>query len=180
VVRLWDVANPAQPRPVGQPVSVGITVVDSLAFSPHGHTLAAGAFDGTVRLWDVADPAHPRRLGRPLSAGASVVDSVAFSADGHTLASAGGGVVQLWDVAHPAHPRPIGQPLTGGAGRVFSVALSRDGHTLASGTYDGATRLWNLNVGYAIEHICTTAGGLTPQQWHEYVPLSPYQPSCTR
>ncbi|HEY6277075.1 MAG TPA: AAA family ATPase [Streptosporangiaceae bacterium] len=179
MVRLWDVANPAHPVLLGQRLTVGITVVDSLAFSPSGHTLAVGSFDGTVRLWDVADPAHPRRLGRPVTTGAQAADSLAFSRDGHTLATGnGGGTVRVWDVTDPKHPRPTGQALAGGAGAVFSVAFSRDGHTLAVGTYDGAARLWNLDIGYAIEHICTAAGGLTPQQWHQYVPLSPYQSSC--
>ena len=86
-VRLWDVADPAHPRPLGQPLTSG-AVVNSVAFSPDGHTLASGSADGTIRLWDVADPAHPSPLGQPLtSGGTAAVDSVAFSPDGHTLAS---------------------------------------------------------------------------------------------
>jgi WD40 repeat protein len=87
------------------------------------------------------------------------------------------GTVRLWDITDPAHPRPLGQPLAGGVGG-GSVAFSPGGHTLASGIGDGTVRLWNLNVQYAIERICATAGGLTPQQWNQYIPQLRYQPSC--
>jgi WD40 repeat protein len=176
-IRLWNVSDPARPLSLGRPLPVGVGAISSVAFSPGGRTLAAGSYDGTVRLWDVADPARPRRLGQPVNTGASTVYSVAFSPDGRTLASGGdGGGIRLWDVADPARPQRLGPPLSSGA--VLSVAFSRDGRTLASGTYDGAVRLWNLNVGYAIQRICATAGGLTPQQWHEYIPQLPYQPTC--
>ena len=52
------------------------------------------------------------------------------------------------------------------------------GHTLASGGDDGTTRLWDLNVQYAIKRICATAGGLTPRDWNKYMPELRYQPSC--
>jgi WD40 repeat protein len=107
------------------------------------------------------------------------VDSVAFIPGGRTLV--GGdrdGTVRLWDVTDPAQPRTLSQPLTGSGTAVDSVAISADGRTLASGSVDGIIRLWNLNVQYAIDRICATTGGLTPQQWNEYIPQLGYQSSC--
>ena len=76
-------------------------------------------------------------------------------------------------------PRPLGQPLAGGVG-AGSVAFSVAGHTLASASAsgDGTVRIWNLNVQYAIDRICATAGGLTPRRWNQYIPQLPYDPSC--
>jgi WD40 repeat protein len=106
---------------------------------------------------------------------------VEFSRDGHTLASGDfDGTVRLWDVTDPADPRPLGQPLTGSTTPVDLVTFSPDGHTLAIGNADGTAWPWNLNVQYAIQRICATAGGLTPRQWNEYIPQLQYQPSCVR
>jgi len=103
---------------------------------------------------------------------------VVISADGHTLASGNdAGKVRLWEVTDRVRLRPLGQPLTGSAASVGSLAFSPDGHTLASGSGDGA-RLWNLRVQYAVDRICSTAGGLTARQWNEYIPQLRYQPSC--
>jgi WD40 repeat protein/transcriptional regulator with XRE-family HTH domain len=145
-VQLWDVADPAHPRLLGQPLTGnGSFPAQSVAFSPHRATLAAGSGDGTIRLWDVADPSHPRPLGQPLTSSGSAINSVAFSPGGHTLASGDAdGVIQLWDIADPAHPRPLSQPSTGGTGTALSVTFSPGGHTLASGDADGVIRLWDI------------------------------------
>jgi hypothetical protein len=73
---------------------------------------------------------------------------------------------------------PLPSLLAAGAGSVNSVAFSPDGHALASGSDDGTTRLWNLNIQHAISRICAVAGGLTPQQWHEYIRQPQYQTTC--
>ncbi len=179
-VQLWDVTDPVYPRTLG-PVqaSAGGISIESVTFSPDGHTLASGDNAGKVRLWEVADPVHLRPLGQPLTGAAAAVDSLAFSLHGNLLASGSlDGAVRLWEVADPAQPRPLGQPLTGSTVAVDWVAFSPDGHMLASGSDDGTTRLWNLNVHYAINRICAAVGGLTPQQWNDYIPRLPYQPTC--
>ena len=43
-VRLWDVADPAHPRPLGQALTGARP--ESVVFSPDGHTLASGGYDG--------------------------------------------------------------------------------------------------------------------------------------
>jgi WD40 repeat protein/transcriptional regulator with XRE-family HTH domain len=181
-IRLWDVADPTHPHLIG-PTLTGSSgsgkAVSSVAFSRHRHLLAIGDYGGTIQLWDVTDPVHPRLGGQNVTGGAVKVDSVAFSSDGRTLASGDyGGTVRLWDITDPAYLRPLGQPLTGGGVEVDSVVFSPDGHTLASGSDDGTTRLWDLNVQSAINRICAVAGGLTPQQWLEYIRQLRYRTTC--
>ena len=144
-VRLWDVADPAHPRPLGQPLT-GSATVQSVAFSPDGRTPAIGDAHGTVQLWDAAILAYPGRVPAPLQPviSSTAVGSIAFSPDGRTLAIGSlNGTIQLWDVAGRAHLRLLGQPLTGSAA-VRSVAFSPDGRTLASGDGGGAVWLWNV------------------------------------
>ena len=86
-VRLWDVADPAHPRPLGQPLT-GSAAVQSVAFSPDGRTPAIGDAHGTVQLWDAAILAYPGRVPAPLQPviSSTAVGSIAFSPDGRTLA----------------------------------------------------------------------------------------------
>ena len=171
---------PGIPYPFGPFLTSSSSVV-GMAFGRDGRTLAVGGLNGTVQLWGVAEPAHstdPSSVA--LTGSTAFVDSVAFSRDGRTLAAGDvNGAVRLWDVTDPGHPRPLGQPLTVSTVAVDSVAFSPGGGTLASGSDGGITQIWNLNVGYAIERICATTGGLTAQQWNEYIPQLRYQTACT-
>ncbi|OAA24002.1 WD domain, G-beta repeat-containing protein [Frankia sp. EI5c] len=131
---------------LGQPLRNEAYPVNSVAYSPDGHTLATGSAHHRLRLWDVRDPTHPTLLGQSPTGHANWVNSVAYSPDGHTLATGSDDrTVLLWDVRDPTHPTPLGQPLTSQTGAVLSVAFSPDGSLLATGSADNTVRLWDLD-----------------------------------
>ncbi|WP_230202829.1 WD40 repeat domain-containing serine/threonine protein kinase [Parafrankia discariae] len=100
-VSLWDVASPAAPRFLSEPLRARRAAVNAVAFSPAGNILASAGCDQVVRLWDTTAPADPRPLGEPLRGHAGWVNSVAFSQYGDVLASAGeDGTVRLWPTRH--------------------------------------------------------------------------------
>ena len=89
-VLLWDLADRAEPRRLGDPLTGhtdGVTVggVRPGRADPGQRRLTTM---GAVLLWDLADRAKPRRLGEPLTGHSDGVDSVAFAPDGQTLATA--------------------------------------------------------------------------------------------
>ncbi len=70
-------------------------MVEDVAFSPDGKTLALASCEGTVQLWDVANG----KLLETLKGHSSAVSAVVFSPDGRTLASGGSDqTVRLWNV----------------------------------------------------------------------------------
>ncbi|WP_232109629.1 WD40 repeat domain-containing protein [Streptomyces buecherae] len=126
--------------PLRRRLPVGRAVA-SVAFAPHGRTLAVSDRDGTVTLWDVASG----RRRATLAGSAAGARSVAFSPDGRTLAAGcgPGGAVRLWDVSGQ-RPRPgLDGPTAGAAW----VAFSPDGRTLATSGPRAPTRLWRVADG---------------------------------
>ncbi len=142
-VRLWDLTDRTEPRPLGAPLTGNTGNVVAVAFSPDGHTLATASTDSIV-LWDVANRTRPSRIGAaPVRLGGPV-QALAYAPDGHTFAAGAGRTIQLFDVSAAPRPQPLGPPLIGPAGLVRALTFSPDSHLLVSGGDDNAVRLWDV------------------------------------
>jgi WD40 repeat protein len=160
-VLLYDLTTPADPRPLGAPLTGFPERVNAVAFSPDGKTLvgaseAAGYRgpgipppganqNGRVILWDVTDPGAPRQLREPLTGHRGSVRAAVISPDSRTLAYGGtDGKVYLWDIDVSSTPRQIGQPLVAGNGTITALTFTPDGNTLAAAGSDNVVRLWDV------------------------------------
>ena len=124
-------------------------VINAVAFSPDGKTLAVSGYR-EVLLHNVEGGALTARL-----VGMSErLNSIAFSQDGASLIAAGGtparfGEVQVWDVASAKLKRSI----TVTTDTVFGLSLSPDGKELAIGAADNSVRLIEASSGKELQKI---------------------------
>jgi WD40 repeat protein len=136
-VRVWDASTGAQVlRPLrgGDPRMGEQDVTLSVAFSPDGHTIAAGgntvgvdsrvSAGSPLRLWN-ADTGAP--VGKPVFGNYGRIFWVALSPDNGMIVTGGSDkTVRRWD-AHTGEP--IGEPLNFQES-VSEVAFTRDGHRI--------------------------------------------------
>ncbi|MFD4291718.1 NACHT and WD repeat domain-containing protein [Rhodococcus sp. NPDC058505] len=143
-VQVWDVADPARPRPLGEPITIRTRFTWELAFSPDNRTLATGDDDTSVQLWNLTDPAHPIPWGDRLDGPSNLVRTAAFSPDGSTLvaADADGGVF-AWRVDDPARPVPQHVDDGGGGAGINAVSFAPDGSAMATGSDDQTVVMWD-------------------------------------
>jgi predicted NACHT family NTPase len=100
-------------------------MVNAVAFSPDGRTLATASWDQTIKTWDVATGKERASFAGHQAA----VLCLALAPDGNTLATGGRDfTIKLWDVGKA---REV-VSLVGHTAEVRSVAFSLDGKTLAS------------------------------------------------
>jgi WD40 repeat protein len=117
--------------------------ITSVAFSPDGHQVLTGSYDGTARLWD----ATTATLVRNFVGNFGPVNSVAFSPDGHqVLTGSYDNTARLWD----AGTGTLVRNFEGHSDQVASVAFSPDGHQVLTGSYDNTARLWDAGTGMLV------------------------------
>jgi WD40 repeat protein len=123
-------------------------MVDLLAFSANGETLATRAYDGTVRLWNVASRREMTRLpiGRQLS-------SLALSPDGRILMTSIGGNLCRWEIG-TARRVTFPGPQT----EIISLVYAPDGRTLATAARDGTVKLWSVSANEEVGVLRGAAG----------------------
>ncbi len=116
------------------------SLINSVAITKDGKTLATGGGDDTLRLWDV----ETGRQIKSFSGHRYYIISVALSRDEKFLASGGfDQTVRVWNIE-------TGRQINlfeGHTDFVLSVAFSPDGKTLASCSRDKTIRLWDLETG---------------------------------
>jgi WD40 repeat protein len=149
-IQLWNISDPSRPRLLDTPLGPlpnqhgQVSLILSVAFSPDGSTVAAGAADEDVHLWRVTNPSQPVSLGW-LTNDTDSVTSVAFSPNGDFLATGSADdTATVWSIADPASALLAYPTLSGHTGAIRAVAISPDGHTLVTASADGTIRLWNL------------------------------------
>jgi WD40 repeat protein len=182
MVRLWLIAGPQNPMPLGSPFKGNDHEVDSVACSRSGGVVAL-AGTATVTMWELAAQT-PIPHGALVASHGQAVSSVTFSPDGKTLtAAADDGLVTPWDLTDPGNTNPLGPPLSAhGAPVPRSRSSSRPADN-GYGERRQKMRLWDLRtpchsqrpMAYA---LCADRTGLNPNEWKCQIPALPYQKTC--
>lgn len=111
--------------------------VNSLAFSPDGHTLVSGGADSTIKIWhvkalDLIDILHKHN---------GMVRCVAFTPDGRMLATGGDDrKIMFWDLMQ----RQVKITLCLDDTAAHALAFSPDGRTLITGSYR-KIKVWRIS-----------------------------------
>ena len=170
-IRLWETATGKELHQLRRPEDlftldllefkfrpVVEDIVESLAFSPDGKTLATGDRGTNIGLWDVATGKQLHYFsyltGFYIGVPQDMHVVVAFSPDGKTLASGGGrGPVSLWEPVTGKRLQQFGSSVA----PISWITFSTDGGTLATGygylAGNQPSRLWDPATGKELRRL---------------------------
>jgi WD40 repeat protein/serine/threonine protein kinase len=124
-------------------------LVNRMAFSPDGRTLASPSHDGTIRLWDMETGEELQRFEGHVAR----VWDVTFSPSGDRIATASGDqTARIWDIETGDEIHR----LIGHLGAVLHVTFSPDGRlvaTTSSLSSDLSVHLWDSETGIRIAQL---------------------------
>ena len=135
-VRIWDVADPASPQRIGQPLAHGGPVY-GVAFSPDASRLVSASLDGVARIWDIESGEATAVVDRGQN---GVVLDADWSADGKLVAvssdaDGAGAELALVDTETEATVSTSEVPAPG------TVAFDPAGEHVVSGGLGGLARI---------------------------------------
>jgi hypothetical protein len=136
-LRVFDLGDPANPRPVGSLDEVTATGFDGTPggpiFAAAGNVFLGGTHASSgqtgLQIADVSDPTRPRWVGAAATQG-SARDVTAAGGHAYVIDSFG---LLVFDVSDPGSPRPVARELLNGA---IDIALSED-HVLVAASSGG-------------------------------------------
>ena len=147
-----SLVDPTLKSPSGKVAKAAhISLVESMAFSPDGKTLATGSFQ-ELTLWDAEKGEVKQRIGavgdKP-STFADRVVAIAFSADGKLFATGGGAPTEDGEIKifETAGGKLVGDIKNGHSDTVFGVAFSPDGKLLATCAADKFVKVFSVPDG---------------------------------
>ncbi|RDX46032.1 WD40 repeat-like protein [Lentinus brumalis] len=144
---LWDVKRGEKLLEV-----VPYAAVDSLAYTPDGTKLIAGASDGSLHVWSHAT----YELEKTIEQNTTAVTFIVFSQDGGRMATGGTeSVCYIWETVQLELAAKNPQPLSvltveENHATICAAAFSPDGLRVVTATDDGSSRVWEAGTGEAL------------------------------
>ncbi|MEV0632107.1 nSTAND1 domain-containing NTPase [Nonomuraea wenchangensis] len=193
-IYLWDVTDLRLPRLIGDKFNTRSKIITysgeiyPISWASDGKTLASIGYDNRAQFWDLTVPTTPTRAGDGLGDPEDSLRSVTWSPTGEILATvAADHSVSLWDVTDLGTPRRIGRALSAPKTELTgATAWSPSGQFLVTATEGNEAIIWDLRSvsllrAHRAQRACViSGGGLTPEQWRQFIPTLAYKETCER